>query len=94
MDGKEYQENLKRNGVNNCITTIKTNKMEKDIFDKERYRYKVVDKSISGHCCFTHSVVDRNIIDDGSLNEVVCECFNKENAELICDMLNLKYLHI
>jgi hypothetical protein len=49
----------------------------------------LIDKSESGHCCFRYSIVDMNkpIYDGGGKDvighEVVCECFEKEYAELI-----------
>jgi hypothetical protein len=63
-------------------------------------RYKVVDGSISAHCCFQATVVDtrkpvmvRNVpyIRDGEPQfESVCECFEVEDAELICAALNAR----
>jgi hypothetical protein len=46
-------------------------------------RYKITRKSESGHCCFTHTIVDTE--DD---SESICECFSEENAITICSALN------
>ena len=62
-------------------------------------RYKIVNGSNSGHCCFEATVMDMTkpeIIggkhyagSDGQLHyETVCECFNLKDAKLICDALN------
>lgn len=62
-------------------------------------RYKVFNGSKSAHCCFEATVMDTTkpeIIggehyagSDGQLHyETVCECFNLEDAQLICDALN------
>jgi hypothetical protein len=52
-------------------------------------RYEVVEGSESGHCCFEASVVDTTKPLRGKGFEVMCECFEKENAELIARALNL-----
>ena len=62
-------------------------------------RYKIINGSNSGHCCFEATVVDMaksEIIggeyyagSDGDIYyEIVCECFSMEDAQLICDALN------
>jgi hypothetical protein len=62
-------------------------------------RYKIVEESQSSHCCFGYTIVDTSkpqiigdtqwVKDDGSLEwEGVCECFEKHQAELICNALN------
>lgn len=62
-------------------------------------RYKVVNESVSCHCCFSHSVVDTEkptmLSDnvqyekDGVLQyEQICECFNEKDAKRICNALN------
>jgi hypothetical protein len=63
-------------------------------------RYKVVDGSLSAHCCFEATVVDTQkpvmlggvpYIRDGEPRfESVCECFEVEDAELICAALNAR----
>ncbi len=56
--------------------------------------YKVVEGSQSLHCCFEYSVVDTTrpvMIGKGQWKdhfEPVCECFDLESANLICDCLN------
>jgi hypothetical protein len=63
-------------------------------------RYAIYEGSQSAHCCFDATVVDTtkpDIIDgkhyrdgeDGQFHyEAVCECFSKEDAELVCRALN------
>lgn len=65
-------------------------------------RYKVLDGSESGHCCFEATVVDttkplliagnRYEGSDGEPKcEAICECFEKEDAEQICEALNMAW---
>lgn len=57
-------------------------------------QYKVINKSESGHCCFEYTVVDTSkpyMVNGQHLNskfEPMCECFEEEQAELICKVLN------
>lgn len=57
-------------------------------------RYKVVEGSQSAHCCFDFTVVDLKkptlIYGEHWNNEfdAVCECFDKEDADRICEALN------
>jgi hypothetical protein len=57
-------------------------------------QYKVVDGSQSCHCCFSETVVDttKPAMIGGkhyeSQYEAVCECFEADDAKLICDALN------
>lgn len=56
-------------------------------------RYKVIDDSQSGHCCFSATVVDTTRIwrrdDDGMPTFAsVCESFDYEDAVQIADALN------
>ena len=56
-------------------------------------RYKVVEDSLSAHCCFSHTVVDTAKPVAGLENskhkyETVCECFEEEEAILVCSALN------
>lgn len=57
-------------------------------------RYRVVNGSQSGHCCFDATVVDTSnpVIIGGehfdNQYESVCECFNISDAEKICTALN------
>lgn len=46
-------------------------------------RYAVLTESATGHCCFEASVVDTER--DGL---PVAECFDEEDAQLVCDALN------
>ena len=50
-------------------------------------RYKVIEGSNSGHCCFDYSVIDTDKntpFEDGR----ICETFYKPEADLICNALN------
>ena len=53
-------------------------------------RYKVVEGSQSGHCCFDWTVVDANTPHEVFKDEfeAVCECFEQEQAVLVCKALN------
>lgn len=48
-------------------------------------RYKIVEGSESGHCCFEFSVIDTQ---NKELFEPICETYTKRHAELICNCLN------
>jgi len=57
-------------------------------------RYAIVEGSQTGHCCFNYTVVDTakpSLVNGehykGQFVEV-CECFDEEDAKLICDALN------
>jgi hypothetical protein len=58
-------------------------------------RYEVVLGSQSEHCCFEYTVVDKTkpvMINGNHFNnqfETMCECFDKESADIICSGLNL-----
>lgn len=45
-------------------------------------RYKVVDWSVSQHCCFEATVVDT------VTDETICECFDKSDAYKIAIAMN------
>lgn len=57
-------------------------------------RYKIVEGSQSGHCCFDWTIVDTTdpVMMHGHQYEgqfePVCECFNEEDAQLVVDALN------
>ena len=53
----------------------------------EAKRYKILEGSKSGHCCFDFTVIDTEVIMHGD-PMTICECFNKEDAELVCTALN------
>lgn len=53
-------------------------------------RYKILEESYSGHCCFDFTVVDNTIFTPGSFCFPVCETFTKETAKLVCDSLNAR----
>jgi hypothetical protein len=46
-------------------------------------RFKVVEKSVSAHCCFEATVIDTEN-DDRS----ICECFEIEDANRIAAAMN------
>ena len=64
-------------------------------------RYIILNSSKSAHCCFTHTVMDSTKPDmigdsdeqhegpEGKHFETVCECFSREDAELVCSAMNL-----
>jgi hypothetical protein len=52
-------------------------------------RYIVIPASVTAHCCFGWSVVDReNLGDPDRLPEPLCECFTEEAASRIAMALN------
>lgn len=61
-------------------------------------RYKIIEGSETGHCCFESTIVDThrfNEVPEGSLASklppkpvIVAEVFNLSDAELIVDALN------
>lgn len=57
-------------------------------------RYAIVEDSQSGHCCFGYTVVDtaKPFLIHGEHYKgrfiAVCECFDEQDAKLICDALN------
>ena len=60
---------------------------------KEGIRYWVVEESVSGHCCFSASVVDLShpMLNNGRFLGYffcICECFDQTDAELIAAALN------
>ena len=59
-------------------------------------RYKVVAGSQSCHCCFSATIVDTTKpleqyegFDSLPEFDSVCECFDSESSELICNALNM-----
>ena len=62
---------------------------------KEKQKYKVIDKSILGHCCHKYSVLNERYFtekDERGFAEmekfIMCECLSLENALSICNSLN------
>ena len=49
-------------------------------------RYKIVEGSVSQHCCFKCTIIDTTKTDDD--NAEVCECFELDDAEKIMKALN------
>ena len=60
-------------------------------------KYKIVEGSQSLHCCFDYTIVDttKPLLIGGEPYKdeckSVCETFDKESAELICNALNKVY---
>lgn len=63
-------------------------------------RYRIVEGSASSHCCFEYTVVDSHSSEGLSSDNYnkerygftfapVCECFEKQHAESICNALNV-----
>ena len=66
-------------------------------------RYVIVDGSQSKHCCFDCTIVDttKPVMlygkpyierETGQKYESVCECFNTDDAKMICNSLNAAIL--
>lgn len=55
-------------------------------------RYKVIDESVSAHCCFAATVVDTDTPDPvwhaRNSKKTVCECFSIADAEQVARALN------
>jgi hypothetical protein len=57
-------------------------------------RYKVIEDSQSGHCCFEATVVDTHspVMMHGEHYKgryhAVCECMDEDDAQMIADALN------
>jgi len=52
-------------------------------------RFIVIEESASYHCCFQYSVIDTQKGNDGETwDKNICEIFEKEEALLICYLLN------
>lgn len=56
-------------------------------------RYKIVEGSESGHCCFYYTVVDssQKEYEHGKKFKSVAECFDDEDAKSVCKALNLMH---
>jgi hypothetical protein len=59
-------------------------------------KWIVLDRSLSGHCCFDGTVVEASSLDPGSkpdrpyYRNAICESFEVEQAQQIADALNEK----
>jgi hypothetical protein len=53
--------------------------------DKTKPRFKLVEKSVSAHCCFEATVLDTKT------KESVCETFSLEYAKMVLEALNKEY---
>jgi len=51
-------------------------------------RFIIIEESCSGHCCFDCTVIDTHIEHDGTWKRTMCETFDREKAEIICNTLN------
>jgi hypothetical protein len=54
-------------------------------------RYIILEESCSGHCCFEYTVIDTHIEHDGTWKRSMCETFDKDKAETICNALNTQF---
>ena len=50
-------------------------------------RYYVVEESVSGHCCFKASIMDRIATEQDKYAEPVCECYEVADAKRICEAM-------
>ena len=60
----------------------------------ENSRFIIVDRSVSAHCCFAYTIIDTHAgkEDYGDYwKRTMCECFEKEEAEMICTALNKNF---
>ena len=64
--------------------------MEAAIADtSNEQRYILIEESISGHCCFKYSIIDKDKIQVGMFfTGNICEIFEKEDAIKIWEKLN------
>lgn len=57
--------------------------------DNIKERYIIIGESLSAHCCFSFSIVDTKLGNDGEdWENNICEVFNLKNAIEICYALN------
>lgn len=47
-------------------------------------RYIIIAKSVSYHCCFSHTIIDTKSDDE----EIIAECFEEGSAIIIVTALN------
>jgi hypothetical protein len=54
-------------------------------------QFIIIEESLSGHCCFEYTIVDtqQGKVESGGWKGRVCECVEKDYAEMICKALNL-----
>lgn len=56
-------------------------------------RFKVIEKSNTGHCCFYASIVDTSLADN--MESTICEFFPDASEEdwslIVCELLNEKF---
>ena len=60
---------------------------------KSNDRYIIIEESFTGHCCFGYSIIDTkagkvHYGDYSNWKKSMCETFDKEEAEIICESLN------
>ncbi len=60
--------------------------LEEKNVNKKPERFKIINKSISMHCCFEYTIVDMGMPDNES--PTICECFDLDRAKIICAALN------
>lgn len=70
----------------NNIELIRSEKKTKGVDD----RFVILEDSDSGHCCFEYSILDTEKINEvwSEKYESICETFDIESAESICEALN------
>jgi len=62
--------------------------MKQEILEDSNPRYIILEESCSGHCCFEYTVIDTHIKHDATWKRSMCETFDKDKAETICNALN------
>jgi hypothetical protein len=65
--------------------------MEQETLKDSSLRYIILEESCSGHCCFEYTVIDTHIKHDGTWKRSMCETFDKDKAETICNALNTQF---
>lgn len=73
----------------NNISAISSEKDNAEVCD----RFIILEDSDSGHCCFEHSILDTTKMNDvwPEKYESICETFDIESAESICEALNWSF---
>ena len=61
--------------------------------ENENTRYIIIEGSFSQHCCFGYTIIDtaagkEDYGDYKPWKRSMCETFEKEEAEIICNALN------
>jgi hypothetical protein len=62
----------------------------KETLEEANLRFIIIKGSLSHHCCFDYTIVDtkEGKVEGDYWKKSMCETFNREEAEIICNALN------